>query len=66
MKKQKVYVVALTERYENRVLATSREEAIAAVDEHAGGWPIWSRITATVAADQSTEDVEIVAATGKE
>lgn len=52
-RKRKIYVVALTERYETIVSATSRQEAIDAVDYHGGSGPVWHRVTATVAADQN-------------
>lgn len=44
--KKRVYVVALTERYETTVLATSRQQAIDAIEAHGGSSPVWSRVTA--------------------
>jgi len=51
--KKKIYVVALTERYETLVLASSRQAAIDAVDHHGGSDPVWHRVTAQPAKDQT-------------
>jgi hypothetical protein len=54
-KKKKVYVVALVERYETLVLASSRQAAIDAVDHHGGADPVWHKVTAQPAKDQDPE-----------
>lgn len=43
---KKVYIVALTERFETTVLATSRQQAIDAVEVYGGSEPVWTRVTA--------------------
>lgn len=54
-KKKKVYVVALVERYETLVLASSRQAAIDAVDHHGGSDPVWHKVTAQPAKDQDLD-----------
>lgn len=58
-KKKKVYVVALTERYETLVLASSRQAAIDAVDRHGGADPVWHKVTAQPAKDQNLDNPDI-------
>ena len=40
------WIVSLTERYEVRVLASSRKEAIEGITEFGGSGPIWHHVTA--------------------
>lgn len=59
--RQKLYVVALTERYETLVVATSRAAAIAAIDHHGGSDPVWHRVTAQPAKNQDLNRATIIA-----
>lgn len=61
MAKQKVYVVALVERYETLVLATSRKAAIAAVEYHGGADPVWHKVTAQPARNQDSDAAAVIA-----
>jgi hypothetical protein len=54
-----VYVVALIERYETLVLASSRQAAIDAVDHHGGADPVWHKVTAQPAKDQNLDNPDI-------
>jgi hypothetical protein len=58
-KTKKVYVVALVERYETLVLASSRQSAIDAVDHHGGSDPVWTKVTAQPAKDQNLDSPDI-------
>lgn len=58
-KEKKVYVVALVERYETLVLASSRQAAIDAVDHHGGADPVWHKVTAWPAKDQNLDSPDI-------
>ena len=50
-RQSKEYVVGLIERYESRIQANSKAEAIKIAGErgHAGSSPVWSKITCTTA-----------------
>jgi len=58
-RKMNRYLVALTERYEVEVVATTRTEAIEKIAEFGGNSPVWSRVTAKRIAgptDEHTSD----------
>lgn len=59
-KRKKIYIVALTERYEVRVSAASRKAAMNGVDSFGGSSPKQTIITARLAKDQDKDaDIEV-------
>ena len=55
--KSRLWLVTLTERYEVKVWARTRERAIKAVEEFGGAEPVWHRVTARPIAGEENDAI---------